>query len=98
MTNNEKTSKYAKDTFVMRTEWINHTVYLTQEQKGDLWDALFKYHAEGSLDHETLPPHVNLVLSSMLYVMEENWKIWEEKREKRIEAGKKGGRPKKEKD
>lgn len=82
-----------KDSFIIFTESWELVSLLSQQQKGILLEALFRYTAD-----EELPEMDNItmvVFTSMRQKIDYANKRYEEIRDKRRENGKLGGRPKK---
>lgn len=80
-----------KDSFIIYTESWELVKMLSDEQKGQLLDALFRYTMDDDASCED--PMVQLVFISFRQKIDYANAKYEEMRAKRIEAGKLGGRP-----
>jgi hypothetical protein len=88
------TSKFKKDTFLLHTRHASAFVYLDDEQKARLLEAIFQYNIDGEIGNIKLNTTGKIVFNYIKDDIDSNNKVWNEKVLKCIEAGKKGGRPK----
>ena len=83
-----------KDSFVLYTSMLKSTKKLSLEQKGKLFEAILEYQETGEvpeIDDLAVEIYFDLIKNQM----DIDNKKFEETLEKRREAGKRGGRPKK---
>lgn len=78
-----------KTSFILYAEYKEHLKYLSLEEKGMLFDALFEYVSDGT--EPELSPLCMMAFSFIRTDIDQNAQKWEETKEKRSEAGKKGG-------
>lgn len=83
-----------KKSFLLYMDREKEISMLSNEQGGILLKAIFQYARTG-IAVEISDPVVKVVFSILATQIDEDGRKWEEKRQKRSEAGKKGGRPKK---
>ena len=77
-----------KKSFILYCDYKEHINLLTQSQKGDLLDALFK-HVDG--DEVVLEPVVAMAFSFVKSQLDRDNDKYEDVRKRRVEAGKLGG-------
>lgn len=81
-----------KNSFVMYTEYLKHVQKLSMEQRGELFTAILCYASGEEM------PELDLVTDMIFGVIQEridrDTALYLEKVQKRVEAGKLGGRPK----
>ena len=82
-----------RDSFVLYTRFYDLVRNLTLEQKGMLFDAIH-YFANGK-DYPINDAATEMAFRFYRNQMEMDFEKWEQVRQKRIEAGRQGGRPKK---
>lgn len=82
-----------RDSFVVYTEWGAQFELLTDKQRSDLIMAIFDYQREKPV--QELDAATSMAFSFIKAALDRDAEKWEEVREKRREAGKLGGRPKK---
>ena len=82
-----------KNSFVLYTDYREHVKLLSNEQKGELFTAILDYAAGEDPALEGMPL---MAFSFIKAQMDRDSAIYEEKLTKRMQSGKKGGRPKKE--
>ena len=83
-----------KDSFVLYTSMLQSTRKLSLEQKGKLFEAIIEYQTTGEVP-EIDDLAVDIYFDMIKNQMDIDNKKYKETLEKRREAGKKGGRPKK---
>lgn len=82
-----------RDSFVVYTEWGAQFELLSDKQRSDLIMAIFDYQREKPV--QELDAATSMAFSFIKSALDRDAEKWEEVREKRREAGKLGGRPKK---
>lgn len=82
-----------KKSFLLYMDREKEISMLSNEQGGILLKAIFQYARTG-VAVEISDPVVKVVFSILATQIDEDSRKWEEKRQKRSEAGKKGGAPK----
>ncbi len=83
-----------KDSFILYSSMLQSTKKLSLEQKGLLFEMIIHYHTTGEvLEVDDLA--VDIYFDLIKNQMDRDKQKYEDKTEKRREAGKKGGRPKK---
>lgn len=85
----KKTDETEKLSFVLYTEYMEQFDSLTDAQAGQLIKAIMHYVANG--DTQVADPVVSAMLMFIRQTLDRDRKKWEETRQKRSEAGKKGG-------
>ncbi|MBB1578911.1 MAG: superinfection exclusion B family protein [candidate division SR1 bacterium] len=83
-----------KESFIVRKKYQEQINLLNTEQKAQLLDAIFSYQSTLTLP-ENLDPLVSMLLSIMIAERTKDDQKYSETLQKRIEGGKKGGRPNK---
>ena len=83
-----------RDSFVLYTRLYELVKDLSLEQKGILFDAI--HHFANGLQYPISDAATEMAFRFYRNQMEMDFQKWEQTRQKRIEAGKQGGRPKKE--
>lgn len=79
-----------KKSFVLYANYIKHISKLTDEEAGQLFKALFRYVESGELSE--LSDRADMAFSFIAEQMGRDLEKWEKTRQKRIEAGRKGGK------
>lgn len=79
-----------KEGFIVYTSFYDAIETLTQEKKGDLLDAIFKYHIDGS-EPEGGDPLVRAIFIMMRAYFKVDKEKWQKTVKARREAGRKGG-------
>jgi len=82
-----------RESFILYTSWYDAIRLLSQEQKGDLLDAIFNYHISGTTPEQSST--INLAFRFLKPVMDANISRYQAICEKNQQNGKLGGRPKK---
>lgn len=82
-----------RESFVVYTEWGAQFELLNDKQRSDLIMAIFDYQREKPV--QELDAATSMAFSFIKSALDRDAEKWEEVREKRREAGKLGGRPKK---
>lgn len=82
-----------KSSFVMYTEYLKHIQKMSMEQRGELFTAILCYAAGNDIPE--LDAAADMAFSFIRARMDRDYEVYMEKVEKRREAGKLGGRPKK---
>lgn len=77
-----------KESFILYTEQKAVLDKLTDEQAGKLIKAIYEYEATGNMPE--LDPILEIIMIPFKTVLDKNAQKWEEERQKRSEAGKKG--------
>ena len=85
----KKKEEQEKPSFVLYTEHIEQFDSLSDAQAGQLIKAILHYVAEGEAYIED--PVVSAMMMFIRQTLDRDRKKWEETRQKRVEAGKKGG-------
>ena len=83
-----------KKSFVMYKDWKSTSDHLTMEERGMLLTAIFEYQTSGTVPCD-LSRVLNVAFTPIKQQFDRDHTAYEETRQKRIENGKKGGRPKK---
>lgn len=78
-----------KKSFIMYSDYIHTVDLLSDEQAGKLMKHLFQY--VNDMNPECEDPMVNIAFASIKARLKNDLNKWEDKREKRSEAGKLGG-------
>lgn len=81
-----------KNSFVFRLKWKRIFDELDEAQSGKLIKHLLSYVSDENPDTDN--PMLKIAFATIKYDLKEDLKKWEDIKEKRSEAGKKGGRPK----
>lgn len=80
-----------KNSFILYTEFYDIIKDLTNEQIGKLHRAIYLYELEGCIDTVSeLDPETKIAFKFIRLQLDKNKSKWEETKEKRAEAGKKG--------
>lgn len=82
-----------RESFILYTSWYDAIKLLSQEQKGDLLDAIFNYHISGTTPEQSST--INLAFRFLKPAMDANISRYQAICEKNQQNGKLGGRPKK---
>jgi hypothetical protein len=82
-----------RESFILYTSWYDAIRLLSQEQKGDLLDAIFNYHISGTTPEQSST--INLAFRFLKPAMDANISKYQAICEKNQLNGKLGGRPKK---
>ena len=82
-----------KKSFIVYKSYRRILEKLTMEERGELFMALFDYAIDGN--EPTLSPKAEIAFAAIQDNMDRDLEKYEETCKKRAEAGKKGGRPKK---
>lgn len=77
-----------KESFILYTEQKAVLDKLTDEQAGKLIKAIYEYEATGNMPE--LDPILEIIMIPFKTILDKNAQKWEEERQKRSEAGKKG--------
>ena len=85
-----------KKTFVLETDHITEVNMLSDEQAGKLFKAIYAYEAEGEVAQFSCDMILNMLFGIFKRQLDFCRKRYEEKVKKCSEAGKRGGRPRKE--
>lgn len=85
----KKKEKLEKPSFVLYTEHIEQFDSLSDAQAGQLIKAILHYVADGEIHIKD--PVVSAMMMFIRQTLDRDRKKWEETRQKRVEAGKKGG-------
>ena len=80
-----------KKSFILYHDTYAPIKALTQEQKGDLLDAIFHYSMDNQEDK--LPPIVSLAFQFIKNYLDRDYEKWEKRAEASRDNGAKGGRP-----
>lgn len=82
-----------RESFILYSSWYDAIKLLTQEQKGELLDAIFNYHISGTTPEQSST--INLAFRFLKPAMDANISKYQAICEKNQQNGKLGGRPKK---
>lgn len=77
-----------KESFILYTDQKAVIDKLTDEQAGKLIKAIYEYEATGNMPE--LDPILEIIMIPFKTILDKNAQKWEEERQKRSEAGKKG--------
>jgi hypothetical protein len=95
MSENNQKPDIKKKSFVLYLDQYEPIKDLTNEQKGQLLDAMFNYH--GGSEYEIIDPMAKMAFSFLKQTFDRDHEKWMVKAQKNKLNGKKGGRPKKNK-